>query len=478
MTEALFSLLIVEDEQAERARLERALLRAELGCIIHKASTPSAAAIAFRRHRPEVVILDLGLSGQGPQAGLQLIARFSALDPSSRIIVLTGHTSEEIGVEAIKQGAASFLTKPAPMLALLALIKDYSQTAKFRRSVLSAQQKDSVSRYPGLIGNAPAMRNVYRLLEHCAANTANVLIVGETGTGKELVAQAIHQLSIRRQFPFSVYFGSSPASMAEAELFGYIHGAFTGATREGKIGSLKQADKGSLFIDELCSLDLDIQRKLLRAVETKTFKPLGSDNYVSSDFRLICAAQPRVYDLVRTGQFREDLLSRVEVVTIQLPPLRERREDILLLAEHFQKLAREELLESGVSCHVWGFSKAAKRAFLEYHWPRNVRQLKNAVQNGLVQAQLRGSEQIDLEDILARLDPTDSRLQDAKAAIDSSLTVTPIKEAVTKLEKQLIVESLKRNNGMLSVVSQELGLGRTTLWRKLKEYQLELPKLS
>ena len=249
-----------------------------------------------------------------------------------------------------------------------------------------------------------------------------------------------------------------------------MRGAFTGADSRGTEGAIQKADGSTLFIDELCSLDRDIQRKLLRAVEEKSYKALGAETYRTSDFRLITAAQPRIYDLVRSAQFREDLLSRVEVVTIKLPPLRERREDILALASHFHKLTREELAASDLPCTVEDFTKSALRAFREYPWPRNVRELRHAVHNGIVQAQLRGSRSVDIIDVAPRL--VDHRSRPTQKTGSTLPTGHTLKDAVEKLEYSMITDSLNRNDNMLSAVCQELGMGRTTLWRKIKQYDI------
>lgn len=458
-----FNLLIVEDNQQELSRLERVFLRQDPACRVLKASTPTAALNQYRKHHPEVVLLDLSLNGHGPSHGLELISKMTTLDPTTRIIVLTGHIDEAIGVQSIKNGAASFLTKPANALALETLVIDYAQTAKFKRN---AQLKDPAPPIPGLLGQSPAMKNVYRLIHQCALTDANVLIVGETGTGKELVAKAIHQLSPRRSAPLSVYFGSAPGSLAEAELFGYVRGAYTGAHTQGSVGSIGRSEHGTLFIDELCSLDLDIQRKLLRTVEEKTFKPLGSDTYQKADFRLLTAAQPRIYDLVRQGLFREDLLSRIEVVTIHLPPLRERREDIIPLCEYFLKQAISEV-SATAPCHVTGFAHETIRAFREYAWPRNLRQLKHTIHNGTIQAQLRNSTLIAIQDVKDRL------LSLTPSPIPTPLSTT-LKHAVSQLEQQMITTALQQNSYSLSATSQDLGLGRTTLWRKLREYNIQV----
>ena len=460
-----FCLLIVEDEKAELSRLKKVFERSHSKVNILTATTPIAACNQFRKHRPEVVILDLGLSGFGPAAGLDVISQMNRIDPTSRIITLTGHTGDDIGFQAIQNGAASFLAKPASDIALNTLVTDYVQTAKFRRQ---AQREVSTEPIDGFIGQSSAMKNVYRLIQECSKNNSNVLIVGETGTGKELVAQAIHNLSDRRNNNLSIYFGASPASLAESELFGYVKGAYTGATSKGGNGCLKDADGGTLFIDELCSLDLSIQKKLLRALETKTYKPLGSEKMVSSDFRLVCAAQPRIFDLVRTQQFREDLLSRVEVLTIKIPPLRERREDIVPLAEHFQKIVKKELSNSRVPCNVWGFTKEAVREFHKYHWPRNVRQLKHTIHNGMIQAQLRGSDRLDVEDVKGRLNEEVPKLE-LSNLIEPGST---LKETVEEIEKEVISMTLKRHNNTLSSACRELGIGRTTLWRKMKDYNM------
>lgn len=462
--ETPFKVLLVEDDSAQLDRLERSLIR-ETSCRVIRATSPTAACNQFRKHRPEVVVMDLGLTGLGPSSGLELIGTLAAIDPTTRLIVLTGHTGEDVGIEAIKNGAASFLNKPVTSVVLATLVRNFAQTTAFRRQALEDAGKSTLE---GFIGESAPMRNVYRLVRHCAGNDSNVLIVGETGTGKELVARAIHRLSPRADNRLAVYFGAAPASMAESELFGYVRGAFTGALSSGTTGALKQADKGTLFIDELCSLDLELQRKLLRAVEEKTFKPLGSDTTQQSDFRLVCAAQPRIYDLVRTGRFREDLLARVEVVTVFLPPLRERREDIEPLADHFMKSVREELTASGVKCQVTGLTKEVRRAFREYSWPRNVRQLYHAIKNGMIQAQLRGSEKIEIVDVAQRLQDEDT-ITRSPAQHRPAIT---LREEIEALEKRIITEALSRNNYTLSLVCQELGLGRTTLWRKLRSYNI------
>lgn len=459
-----FTVLLIEDERLQLERLEREIGRREPRALIVKASNAVSACNQFRKYKPEVVIVDLGLNGAGPSGGLQLISQLACLDPSARIVTLTGHTGDEVGHQAIKSGAASFMIKPADMVLLHSLIRDYVQTARFKRGAVEREEQTEL---PGFVGVSAAMRNVYRLIRLCAATDLSVLIVGETGTGKELVARAVHELSVRRNGPLSIYFGSVPEHLSESELFGYVRGAFTGADSRGKRGCLQAADGGTLFIDELCSLSAEIQRKLLRAVEERTFKPVGSERYQTADFRLVCAAQPRIYELVSQGRFREDLLARIEIFTIILPPLRDREGDVPALARYFLKQARMEIEKAGRPCSAKYFAPEVLRAFHDYDWPRNVRELRHVVHQGAVQAQLRGSETIELEDVAFRL-------PDRFFKAESRAGKTTLKQAVDALERKLIVESLSRHQRCLSAVCRELGVGRTTLWRKLKTFGIEM----
>jgi DNA-binding NtrC family response regulator len=463
-----FTLLLVEDDRAEQDRVERNLRRALPDCECVRASDSVAAVNQFRRYRPEVVLLDLSLNTAGPEQGYHLLSQFNRIDSTARIIVLTGHTDPDVGIRAITLGAASFVTKPANMLALESLVRDYAQTAKFRRQSFEQPQAETIE---GFIGTSATMQRVYQLIRQCAKTDSNVFIVGETGTGKEMTAQAIHRLSKRKNGPFSVYFGSVPSSLADAELFGYVRGAFTGASTKGADGCIKRADHGTLFIDELDSLELLVQRKLLRALEERMFKAIGADEYSRSDFRLLSAAHPRIFDFVRDGRFRDDLLSRVEVISISLPPLRDRREDIPLLLEHFCETVRREFDSTGSPCRIHGFSRLAVDACRQYSWPRNVRQLAHIVRHGFLHAQLRGGEQVEADDIASRLKEGDS--QDATPTVEQypqrGLT---LRESLEQFERRLLADSLQRNDNTIATVCQELGVGRTTLWRKLKQYRL------
>ncbi len=463
--------LLVEDDAAEASRLERHLRESDAGARIVRATDPISAVNQFRRNRPEVVVLDLSLNGYGPAHGLELISQFQRIDSSARIIVLTGHTDEDIAMTAIRNGATSFLIKPTSALALQALVVDFAQTARFKRQMRSPRPGEPLA---GFVGRGAAMQTVYRLIEQCAQTDSNVFIVGETGTGKELVAKAIHKLSRRKAGPLSVYFGSVPSGLADAELFGYVRGAFTGASSKGVEGSIQKANHGTLFIDELDSLEISVQRKLLRAIEEKTYKPIGAQDYSRSEFRLISAAQPRIFDLVESGEFREDLLSRVEVITIAIPPLRDRQEDIPDLVDYFlADISRER----GPAAMIPRVSERALEKLTSYHWPRNVRQLSHVLQHGALQAGMRGADEIDVPDIAERL----RDLGATEKAYPAAMSFQPgktLRENIERVEREIIADSLARNNNLVSAVCQELGLGRTTLWRKLRQYELEQKSFS
>jgi two-component system response regulator AtoC len=459
-------LLIVDDETPFREAIAERL--ADHGFSVEQTESGEQAIERLTAFAFDILITDLRLPGVDGRKVLE-----AALEryPDIISIVITGFGTVKDAVEAIKQGAADFITKPFQFDALLHVLRSALEQRRLKseNAYLRSQLEDRY-RIDGLVGHSAAMRGLFQLLQTVAATSSTVLITGETGTGKELAARAIHHGSTRRANRFvAINCSAIPETLLEAELFGHVRGAFTGAVANRQ-GRLEQAHKGTLFLDEIGTMSPALQAKLLRVLQEREFERVGESHTVKIDVRVIAATHSDLAAMVAAGEFREDLFYRLNVIPVQLPPLRERREDIPLLVRHFlQKLASD----SGRGAQT--VSQEALRRLMAYRWPGNVRQLENAVERAM--AFSHGRTQIEIQDL-----PPD--IQNQAAPADSADVWFPeegldFASYIEGVELSLIRRSLDRTQGNKRQAAKLLNLKRTTLIEKLKRLEpaAAMPKL-
>jgi DNA-binding NtrC family response regulator len=458
MAEGQKHLLIVDDESALREAIAERL--ADHGFIVEQAGSGEEALQRLTDFAFDILIADLRLPGID---GAKVIESALERYPEIIAIVITGYGTVKDAVEAIKRGAADFITKPFQFDALLHVLRSALEQRRLKseNAYLRSQLEDRY-RIDGLVGRSRVMRELFQLLETVAATSSTVLITGETGTGKELAARAIHHNSPRRANRFvALNCSAIPETLLEAELFGHVRGAFTGAVG-ARQGRLEQAHKGTLFLDEVGTMSPALQAKLLRVLQEREFERVGDSHTVKIDVRVIAATHSDLAKMVADGAFREDLYYRLNVIPVKLPPLRERREDIPLLVQHFlQKLSAE----SGRPPVT--ISQDALRRLMAYHWPGNIRQLENAIERALAFSQ--GRSQIDVQDLT-------NDIQDQAGASDASEVWFPddgldFARYIETIELALIRRSLERTQGNKRQAAKLLNLKRTTLIEKLKRLE-------
>ena len=454
---------LVDDDNSIRWVLERALKNGGMLPKAFDAAEPALAAL--RDDAPNVLITDIRMTGA---SGLDLLRRVHDVHPDLPVIVMTAYSDLGSAVSAYESGAFEYLAKPFDIDQAVELVK--------RAAAAGARPAETIAAVAGiseLLGRAPAMQQVFRAIGRLARSSVNVLVTGESGTGKELVARALHQHSPRAHKPFIALNTSAiPAELLESELFGHEKGAVTGAAglRRGRV---EQADGGSLFLDEIGDMSTSLQTRLLRVLAEGEFYRVGGQTPIRVDVRVITATHQHLEQRVRTGEFREDLFHRLNVIRIELPPLRARREDIAELLQHYLNLAAREL---GVETKT--LSEEARSKLIAYGWPGNVRELVNLCRRLTVLAP--GNEILaeDLPSIVSG--PADAISADWLSALalwaDQHLTSSALPlldEATPAFERTLIRIALKRTRGHRQSAAKLLGWGRNTLARKLKELQLE-----
>ncbi len=458
----------MDDDPLSLSGLE-ALVRAE-GFETFTAVDLSAARVALEEQNPAVVLADYYLPDG---AGLELAA--ACVERGIDFILVTGQATVETAIEALRAGASDFLTKPVDEARLKTLLEATARTGAYRREIseLRSTLRD-FGRFGAMIGSSPAMQAVYERISRVAPTDATVLISGESGTGKELVAETVHRLSRRAHRPFvAINCGAIAANLIESELFGHERGAFTGADRQRK-GVFERAHQGTLFLDEVSEMPLDLQVKLLRVLETGEFTRVGGEKPLSSSVRVVAASNRNLEASVAEGRFRADLLYRLRVVPIDLPPLRDRENDVRSLALHFlAELSLAEKREKRLS--------AGALELLENHpFPGNVRELRNAVQHGFILAE----DEIGLEhlpsDMTARREPRapgdTAAARDSAAATGAVNAVSvAIPVALADVERRVILATLAHLGGEKSGAAQALGISLKTLYSRLREYSA-LPK--
>ena len=451
-------LLIVDDEGTLRSAISERL--ADHGFSVEQAGSGEEALQRLTGFAFDILITDLRLPGI---SGRDVLDAALERYPDIIAIVITGYGTVKDAVDAIKQGAADFITKPFQFDALLHVLRSAIEQRRLKseNAYLRSQLEDRY-RIDGLVGRSRVMRDLFQLLETVASTSSTVLITGETGTGKELAARAIHHNSPRRANRFvALNCSAIPETLLEAELFGHARGAFTGAvgTRQGRV---EQAHKGTLFLDEVGTMSPSLQAKLLRVLQEREFERVGDSHTIKIDVRVIAATHSDLAKMVAEGAFREDLFYRLNVLPVQLPPLRDRREDIPLLVQHFlQRLAAD----TGRSAMT--VSQEAMRCLMAYRWPGNVRQLENAVERALAFSQ--GRTHIDVQDL-------PPEIQNQAGIIEGAETWLPedgidFERYIEGIELSLIKRSLERTRGNKRQAARLLNLKRTTLIEKLKRLE-------
>ncbi len=449
-------ILVVDDEPSITDGL-RLLLGAE-GYEVDTASSLSAARAVIGQKSFDLVLTDLHLPDDH-HGGLSLLRAIKELSPETEVIVITGHGSVSEAVEATKSGAFYFVEKPFEPDQILVLV----EKALERRRLLSESQnlrKHFQRReYSNIIGASKSMQMIYETIESVAKSDANVLIIGESGTGKELIANAIHFNSLRASQEFiKVNCSALPKELIESELFGYVKGAFTGAI-QNRTGLIAQAKGGSLLLDEIGEMPIELQPKLLRVLEERRFRPVGSAETYEADFRLICATNREPREAIKEGLMREDLFYRVSTITINVPPLRERSEDLQLLTDHFFNRFKDKYNRP-----LQGFSQAAYQRVFTHRWPGNVRELQNAIERAVLLA--KGT----------RIEPEDLPFGDGMSEPPIDSFFVPPNMTLEEIERLVIAQTLQRTRGNKQAAAQILGIYRPRLYSKIRKYKIQAPR--
>ena len=453
------SVLIVDDDEAHAQAVADALRRMNCDCTL--AGSGQRAIELIESENFDIVITDLRMEGVD---GLGVLNKARQELPESEVIVLTGHSSIHSAVTAMQGGAYTYLTKPLDIQELRSAVdKASSRIRLIRRNAALSRRLDEKFGFGGVVGNSPAMHKVIEQLKNLAPTETTVLVLGESGTGKELVARALHQNSPRKNKPFvPLNISALPESILESELFGHEPGAFTGAAAR-RIGKFEYANGGTLFLDEVGEMPMETQIKLLRVLEDRKITRLGSNEERSVNVRLVAATNANLKEAMEQGTFRRDLYYRLSVVTIVLPPLRERREDIPLLIEHF---LRELAERTGKS--VQGVSRAAKAALIAWDWPGNIRELRNVIEGALM---LDTDGLIDVDDLREDIRPAGSGADDG---LDAQMSGADglVGRPLIDVEKYYISRALDMTGGKRAEAAKLLGIGERTLFRKIKEFGL------
>ena len=442
--------LIVDDEAIIRESLRDWLT--DVGHSVLTASNGAQALDVIAREKPAIAIVDLVMPGID---GIELLRRAKEVSPATEVIIVTAYGSIPTAISAMRAGAYDYIEKPfCPERAELLIDKLVAHQRLIEENVILQQKLEERYRFENIIARSPRMQQVIEVVKVVARSNATVLITGESGTGKELVARAIHSQSYRKDRPFvAVSCAALPESLLESELFGHEKGAFTGAHALRK-GKFEVADTSTLFLDEIGDMSANIQAHLLRVLEEKEFNRVGGNELIKVDVRVVSATNRDMKEAVRTGRFREDLYYRLNVVTIELPALRERKEDIPLLADHFLKKFNVENRKE-----LSGFSPEATEYLLRHDWPGNVRELENTVERAVILA--RG----------AVIEAGDLNQQRALTGRQG-----PSARSLREMEREYIKAVLAENAYNFSVTARTLGISRATLYKKVKEYGLGVQK--
>lgn len=454
--EKMGQVLVVDDEPNMTEGLR--LLLGTDGYQVETATNLNDARMAIARRPFELILTDLQLPDD-PYGGLSLLRHAKEISPETEVIVITGHGSVSEAVEATKAGAFYFVEKPFEPDQILLLVEKALERRRLVSESQNLRKHFQRREYSNIIGASKAMQMIYETIESVAKSDANVLIIGESGTGKELIANAIHFNSLRSAHEFvKVNCSALPKELIEAELFGYIKGAFTGAM-QNRSGLIAQARGGSLLLDEIGEMPIELQPKLLRVLEERRFRPVGSSETFEADFRLICATNREPREAIKEGHMREDLFYRVSTITINVPPLRERSEDLQLLTDFFFHKFRERYQRP-----LQGLSQAAYKRVFAHRWPGNVRELQNAIERAVLLA--KGNF----------IEPEDLPFSEPLRELAPEQFSVPPDMTLEEIEQIVIRQTLQRTQGNKQAAAQILGIYRPRLYSKIKKYNLQVPK--
>jgi two-component system, NtrC family, response regulator HydG len=450
--------LVVDNDVAHAEAMADSLRSIGFECTV---AGGGREAVSLLEHTPfEIVITDLKMPDLG---GLEVLAKCKELQPDAEVVLVTGHGTIESAVEAMQRGAFNYLLKPLDLKQLRAVVENAARSQYLRRANAELHRRlDERFGFEGVIGNSPQMHDIITRLQRIAPTDATVLIQGETGTGKELVAKAIHQNSPRKKRPFvPLNCAALSEHILESELFGHIRGAFTDASADRQ-GKFEYADGGTLFLDEVGDMPIPTQIKLLRVLESGEITRVGSNEPIKVNVRILSATNRDLEKAIAAGTFREDLYHRLKVVTIKLPRLVDRREDIPLLIDYFIKEHARRHQKT-----IRGISTSARRRLLAYDWPGNVRQLRNVIESMVV---VDIDEVLDLDDLPEELAPVGGT--EAAAATGQNGLHELVGKSLNDIESLFIGETLKVTGGNREEAAAMLGIGERTLYRKIKEYGL------
>ncbi len=458
MTDKIGKILIVDDDE-DVLKAARLFLKKHVEAI-HTEIDPEKIPFLLKNNSYEVILLDMNFTRDvtSGQEGLHWLSRILEIDSSATVIMITAFGDVSLAVTAVKQGAVDFVSKPWQNEKLLATVSSASSLHRTRLEVASLRSRqeqlsaDMDQPFHEFIGASPSMQKVYYAILKVAKTDANVLILGENGTGKELVARSLHRHSRRSGEVFiSVDMGAISESLFESELFGHVKGAFTDA-RSDRSGRFEVASNGTLFLDEIANLSMQMQSKILSALETRQVIRVGSNKAVPVDIRLICATNMNINEMVKRNEFRQDLLYRINTVEIHLPPLRERGDDLPLLAEHFLKIYCKKYNKS-----IKDMSPSTMNKLMKYNWPGNVRELQHCMERAII---LSDSEMLQPEDFYFSI----SRSDDEGIVFENY--------NLEMVEKIVIRRAIERHKGNISQAAIELGLTRASLYRRMEKHGL------
>ncbi|HQL44397.1 MAG TPA: sigma-54 dependent transcriptional regulator [Spirochaetota bacterium] len=448
--------ILVVDDEKNILNTMKAILQDE-GHVVYTVQNGKDALQFVKSNECDVVFLDVWLPDID---GMEVLQQIKQLQNDIAVIMISGHGSIDIAVKSTRLGAFDFLEKPPSMERVITSLNNAIEQIQLKRE--NVMLKKNITMEDEMIGNSSPMQEVKRIIDTAAATNARVFITGENGTGKELVARAIYRKSKRSDKPFiKVNCAAIPDELIESELFGHEKGSFTGALAR-RLGKFELADKGTIFLDEICDMSQSAQAKVLRVLQEQQFERVGGNDVITVDVRVIAATNVDVKEAIEQGRFREDLYYRLNVIPIYVPPLSERKDDIPLLVDYFlEKFAREHGLG------VKQMSDSAMHFMANYAWPGNVRELKNVIERLTIMVP---SEIIELDDIKKHIESYD--YEDTIVKDSSSL-----KKAREQFEKEYIIKALKQFDKNVSATAKSLGIERTNLHRKIRQYHINVDKL-
>ncbi len=461
----MYKILIVDDEKNMRWAIKRAFKNQPYDFL--EAADGEEGIRVFEKEQPDLVLMDLKMQKMD---GLTALEKMKTLEKDMEkdipVVMITAHGSAESAVEAMKHGALDYISKPFDVEELRIILQKALEFKGLQDKVNYLEEVLEMKQGKPIIGKSEKMNDVLKMVHQVAKTDATVLILGESGTGKEIIADTIHRNSERRQGPYvKVNCGAIPENLLESELFGYEKGAFTGAVKR-KIGKFQRGEGGTIFLDEIGELSLPMQVKILRVLQEREVEPVGGTETYTVDTRIITATNQNLYEKVQKKEFREDLYYRLNVFPIELPPLRERKEDIALLAKHFLQKYQQELGKKDVK-----ISKEALEALMDYHWPGNIRELENIVERTLIISSNQIIDKKDLPPGLITHGTSPSSDSESPGEVAFQLPEEGIN--LEALEKDLILQALERTEYNQTRAAKLLGISRHTLLYRMEKYHLK-----